>query len=78
MKTSPLHTMLATTRAKFALGPAAGALGPPAALACIGNGAGDLDSIVSSVCLAYCLAVRYTQPLVLPVLPFARADFRLR
>lgn len=86
--TAPLLLFLGRAKRTFLAGPAAG---EPRALVYIGNAAGDLDTIVSSLTAAF---VREQQPgdsgapggapgapeaaLHVPVLPFARADFRLR
>ena len=89
--TAPLLLFLGRAKRSFLAGPAAG---EPRALVYIGNAAGDLDTIVSSLTAAF---VREQQPggsgapgapggapgapeaaLHVPVLPFARADFRLR
>ena len=53
---------------------------PTAAIVSIGNDAGDLDSLVSSLALADWQPVGSCsdRPLWLPVAPFARQDFRLR
>ena len=53
---------------------------PTAAVVGIGNDAGDLDSLVSSIALADWQPVGGCdgRPLWLPVVPFAREDFRLR
>jgi hypothetical protein len=89
--TAPLLLFLGRAKRTFLAGPASG---EPRALVYIGNAAGDLDTIVSSLTAAF---VREQQPggagapgapggalgapaaaLHVPVLPFARADFRLR
>ena len=89
--TAPLLLFLGRAKRSFLAGPAAG---EPRALVYIGNAAGDLDTIVSSLTAAF---VREQQTsgsgapgapggapgapeaaLHVPVLPFARADFRLR
>lgn len=70
-----LHQFLSGTKARFIAGPSEP---QSAAIACIGNIAGDLDSIVSAVCLAFVQSL--LEPLVqhVPLVPFARDDFRLR
>jgi hypothetical protein len=91
LATAPLLLFLGRAKRTFLAGPASG---EPRALVYIGNAAGDLDTIVSSLTAAF---VREQQPggagapgapggalgapaaaLHVPVLPFARADFRLR
>eukprot|EP00966_Prymnesium_polylepis_P277854 6419654-Prymnesium_polylepis.1 len=72
---SALHTFLQTTRAQFLAGPSTSG---QAAVAAIGNVAGDLDSIVSAVCLAFLQTAAQPEPRVVPALPFNRDDFRLR
>ena len=96
--TTPLLLFLGRAKRTFLAGPAAAGAGEPRALVYIGNAAGDLDTIVSSLTAAF---VREQLPagdlgaasgapgapgaagapeaaLHVPVLPFARADFRLR
>jgi len=50
----------------------------PAALVCVGNDAGDIDSLVSAIGLAALLRRREPTVLHTPCAPFPRADFRLR
>ena len=96
--TTPLLLFLGRAKRTFLAGPAAAGAVEPRALVYIGNAAGDLDTIVSSLTAAF---VREQLPagdlgaasgapgapgaagapeaaLHVPVLPFARADFRLR
>ncbi|KAG8462798.1 hypothetical protein KFE25_004774 [Diacronema lutheri] len=102
---SPMQAFLADAKARLLAGPptraaaavAAAAAAPPAARATrptvvLGNTAGDLDTIVSSVVLAFCRHAAVASeavtmattddgappPLFVPLIPFARRDFRLR
>ena len=50
----------------------------PRAVVCIGNDAGDIDSLASAVGLAVVLQQRQPACLHVPCAPFARRDFRLR
>ena len=75
MPAASLPAWLATSKKSFLSGPADS---QQAAIASIGNIAGDLDSIVSAVCLAFLEAAQPQAPVVAPLLPFDREDFRLR
>ena len=50
----------------------------PRAVVCIGNDAGDIDSLASALGLAVVLQQREPGVLYVPCAPFARRDFRLR
>ena len=50
----------------------------PRAIVCIGNDAGDIDSLASAIGLAVVLQQRTPGVLHVPCAPFARRDFRLR
>jgi exopolyphosphatase len=50
----------------------------PRAVVCIGNDAGDIDSLASALGLAVVLQQRQPDALYVPCAPFARRDFRLR
>lgn len=73
-----LNRWLAQALVSFRAGPVAD--GKTAAVVAIGNDAGDLDSLVSSIAMADWQPVGGcgNWPLWVPVAPFARADFRLR
>ncbi|KAJ1629027.1 hypothetical protein T492DRAFT_131578 [Pavlovales sp. CCMP2436] len=84
---SPLQNYLVEAKARLLAGPAA-----PSAAAyeapharptlVVGNMAGDLDTIVSSIVVAFCrhaaAQAASSGSLVVPVIPFPRAEFRLR
>ena len=75
-----LRSWLARSLCTFRARPM-GTEGPSAAIVSIGNDAGDLDSLVSSIAIANWRPIGGTDnraPLWLPVAPFARSDFRLR
>ena len=77
---APLLTLTAFLgRAKraFLAGPA-GTEEQRSALLYIGNAAGDLDTIVSALTAAFVRGAPAPDALHVPVMPFARADFRLR
>ena len=73
-----LRAWLAQATCAFRAGPAIDGL--CSAIVSIGNDAGDLDSLVSSIAIASLRPIgdRSGRPLWLPVAPFARCDFRLR
>eukprot|EP00966_Prymnesium_polylepis_P248753 5751498-Prymnesium_polylepis.1 len=73
-----LHEWLDEARRAFCSGPAAD--GPAAAIVCVGNDAGDLDSLAASIALADWQPIGGCggRPLWVPMAPFARRDFRLR
>ena len=73
-----LANWLAHAVSQFRAGPTTE--GPTAAILSIGNDAGDLDSLVSSIAIASFQPGSNSAdpPLWLPLAPFARADFRLR
>ena len=73
------QAFVAQSRAAFLAGPSAGATA--SATVWVGNVAGDLDTIVSAVCAAYCRQVQGAEPASrqhVPLVPFPRPDFRLR
>ena len=73
-----LNSFLSRVLASFAAGPSPSAV---AAVASVGNDAGDLDSLVSAIVYAEWQQAA-TRPsanvLFVPIAPFARRDFRLR
>ena len=73
-----LQPWLAQAMISFRAGPTAGTYS--SAIVSIGNDAGDLDSLVSSIAIADWQPLGSCQgrPIWLPVAPFARGDFRLR
>lgn len=89
---TPMQAFLADARARLLAGPpAAGAAARRPALRptlVLGNMAGDLDTMVSSVVTAYTRHLASLEParteptvhspLVVPLMPFARREFRLR
>ena len=76
LRASALHSFLGSSRSRFLAGPSEQW---PTAIASIGNIAGDLDTIVSAVCLAFCQSWLEQPPLAqVAMVPFAREDFRLR
>lgn len=76
-----LQPWLAQALLNFRAGPGPDDASPSAAIVSIGNDAGDLDSLVSSIAAANWQPIGTCSrgwPLWVPVAPFPRADFRLR